>query len=52
MNDKIPHLFSRLLLVALALLIAFVAYQSYAPGTGLESIKRKLDDAGANIKLH
>ncbi len=50
MSDKVPHIFDRLYLAALALLMAFFAYQSYAPGFGLRTIKLVIEEAVRNIR--
>lgn len=50
MSDKVPHIFDRLYLVALALLMAFFAYRSYAPGFGLKTIKQVIEQAVWSIR--
>lgn len=50
MSDKISHVFDRLFLVALALLMIFFAYQIHTPGFGLKTIKQTIESAVRNIR--
>ena len=50
MSSKIPHILDRLYLVALALLMAFFAYQSYTPGFGLKTIRLVFEEAIRNMR--
>jgi len=50
MSDKIPYLLDRLYLIALTLLLAFFAYQSYTPGFGLKTIRLVFEEAIRSIR--
>lgn len=50
MSDKISHIFDRLYLVALTLLMAFFVYQSYTPSFGLKIIRQVFEEAVRNIR--